>query len=114
MSDQQLSREIADGQAIYLKEAARLFPPHRRGRPVSLSCVFRWIIHGTAGPDGQRVRLDGARLPAGWVTTRAAISRFTAALTPHLADGPPPAIRSPGARMRASERAARELERIGI
>lgn len=110
----QLSNEIASGAAIYLREAAKLFPTYRQGRPVNLATVFRWIVTGVAGPDGQRVRLEGSKLPAGWVTTRAAIARFSVALTPRFPAGPAPAIRSPGARTRASERAARELEKIEI
>jgi hypothetical protein len=43
-----------------------------------------------------------------------AIERFLLALTPDFDDASAPAPRSPGKRERDSERAARELDRIGI
>jgi hypothetical protein len=43
-----------------------------------------------------------------------ALQRFSERLTPRPADAPVAAPRTPAARTRASERAARELERAGI
>jgi len=42
------------------------------------------------------------------------LQRFAERLTPRVDDEPMPAPRSPAARQRASERAARELEKLGI
>jgi len=40
---------------VSLSAAARIIPPGRRGRPVSPSCLVRWIINGVSAC---------ARLPA--------------------------------------------------
>ena len=79
----QVAAEIAAGQGMLLRSAAKLFPSSRRGAPVSLSCVLRWIIRGTPGPNGERVKLEGARLAGKWVTSASAIARFIAAQTPN-------------------------------
>src|SRR5260370_22879053 len=79
----QVAAEIAAGQGMLLRSAAKLFPSSRRGAPVSLSCVLRWIIRGTPGPNGERVKLEGARLAGKWVTSASALARFIAAHTPH-------------------------------
>jgi hypothetical protein len=110
-----LSEEIAGGHGKSLSQATRLFPSYRKGRPVTLSCVLRWVTEGVRGPDGNRVRLEAARLAGRWITTPQAIARFIQAQTPTLngqADEPAP--RAPSARQRDSARAAAELERLGI
>jgi hypothetical protein len=114
MTTQTLLDEIAAGQAIYLATARLLFPRYRLARPVTSSCVFRWTKDGVRGPDGQRVRLEAARLAGRWVTTRAAIARFIAAQTPRLDTHPAPAPRASAARQRASERAAQALDELGL
>ncbi len=99
---------------LSLPQAARRLPPGRGGRPVTLSCVLRWIFDGAPGPTGQRVRLEAVRIGGRWVTSEEALARFAARLTPRL-DAPTPASpRSPGRRQRASQRAAAALEKIGI
>src|SRR5262249_58033800 len=98
--------EIAQGQGLSLTQAARLFPSARRGRPVTLSCVLRWVLGGVRAAEGGRIRLEAARLSGRWLTTAAAIRRFLAAQTPRLDDSPPPAPRTPRQRPRRSERAA--------
>jgi hypothetical protein len=98
---------------ISLVQAARMQPPGRRGRPVTLSCVLRWILKGCRGPDGEMVRLEGVRIGGRWITSIEALERFAARLTPNLVN-PPATPRSPSRRQRASERAAAALERIGI
>jgi hypothetical protein len=75
---------------------------------------------GVVGPSGQRVYLEAARLGGRWVTTPAAIRRFVAAQTPAHGDASKPTTdttptpRTPSKRRKASERAAEELERVGI
>lgn len=126
IAESQVLTEIANGEGIRLSQAARLFPPCRRGRahtkhagqfrPVSLSCVLRWITDGVRGPGGRRIKLEAARLPSGWVTTKAAVCRFVGAQTPNI-DGTavvPKTARTPTARQRAAARADRELSRVGI
>jgi hypothetical protein len=114
MTTDQLLSEIAAGESIYLVQAAKLLPAHRQGKPVTLSCLIRWISPGVLGPSGERIKLEAARLAGKWVTTRAALARFVAAQTPTLAleSGPPP--RSAAARTRTSERVAKQLETLGI
>jgi hypothetical protein len=97
-----------------LAQAARQLPPGRRGRPVGLSCVLRWVLHGVPGPDGRRVRLEAVRLGGRWVTSREAIQRFAERLTPLVEGAPAAASRTPERRRRASERAAAKLEHLGI
>ncbi len=99
---------------LSLSQAARHLPPGRRGRPVSMSCVLRWVLNGVPGPDGGRVRLEAVRLGGRWITSREAIQRFAERLTPRVEGQPAAVPRTPDRRRRASERAAADLERQGI
>ena len=116
MLTDQLLEEIEAGQGETLTRAARRVPRTRQDKPVTLSCLFRWVTTGVVGPDGRRIKLEAARIAGKWVTTPGAIRRFVTAQTPNLTDttlsAPPP--RSANQRRRASERAAAELERAGI
>jgi hypothetical protein len=120
MLTDQLLEEIEAGQGETLTIAARRLPRTRKNKPVTLSCLFRWIMTGVIGLDGQRVYLEAARLAGRWVTTPKAIRRFVAAQTP--ADrgdperlGSPTALRcSPSKRLKAAKRAGVELEKHGI
>jgi Protein of unknown function (DUF1580) len=99
---------------LSLTQAARRLPPGRRGRPVSISCVLRWLLDGVPGPDGRRIRLEAVRLGGRWVTSAEAIQRFAEALTPQLGDVSPDRLRPPASRRRQSERAAKALEEMGM
>jgi hypothetical protein len=114
MPTDQLLSAIEDGQALTLTQAARRAPRTRQDRPVTLSCLFRWITTGVIGPDGRRVQLEAARLAGKWVTTPGAIRRFVEAQTPLIRAGEAPAPRSAAQRRRASERADKELDRAGF
>jgi hypothetical protein len=103
--------DITRETMLSLAQAARRFPPARRGRPVTASAIWRWCRRGTRLPGGG-VRLECVRLSGRWITSVEAISRFVAQQTPAMENDPPP--RSPGRRQRASERAAVELRRQGI
>jgi hypothetical protein len=99
---------------IPLAEATKLIPPGRQGKRTHLSTLLRWILSGARNPAGDRVRLQAVRIGGRWMTSRESLQRFAEALTP-LTDQPTPATpRTPTARQRASERAAAELDRIGI
>jgi hypothetical protein len=114
MFSEQLLEEIEAGQGETLTRAARRVPRSRQDRPVTLSCLLRWVLSGVDGPNGGRVYLEAARLAGKWVTTPGAIRRFVEAQTPRL-DGEPAAVpRSPARRRRESERAAKKLERLGM
>lgn len=99
---------------IPLAEAAKLIPPARQGKRTHLSTLLRWILRGSRNPAGEIVRLQGIRIGGRWMTSREALQRFAEALTPRLDAPSPPTPRTPTARQRASERAARELEKMGI
>jgi hypothetical protein len=123
LSDQFLS-EIEAGEGQRLAVAARLLPSARRDKPVTLSCLLRWVLDGVRGPGGQRIRLEACRLSGKWITTPGALRRFVEAQTPELANAEAqtprldakeiPAPRSPTRRHKASEHAARELEKMGL
>jgi hypothetical protein len=113
MLTDQLLQEIEAGQGETLTHAARRVPRTRQDKPVTLGCLIRWVSRGVKGPDGERIRLEAARLAGRWVTTPGAIRRFVEAQTPRDAECAP-TKRPPGRRRRASERAAKELERAGI
>src|SRR5262249_36091030 len=92
-------------------KAARLIPPARNGKRTHISTLLRWATKGAKGPDGTIVRLDAMRLGGRWVTSRQALERFMAALTPRPAGrGDTPGARTPASRQGASERAAAELD----
>jgi hypothetical protein len=106
--------DLTTESPIRLHEAARIAGTGRAGRPIHSSTVFRWILTGVKSPTGERVRLEGLRVGSHWVTSRQALQRFFERLTPQLGQPTPQAPRTPNARRRASERAAAELERVGI
>jgi hypothetical protein len=107
--------DLASDSTLSLTQTARLLPPGRGDRPVTLSCVLRWVLRGARSPSGELVRLEAVRLGGRWVTSREALQRFTEQLTPNLDAGrATPTPRTPGHRQRASERAGRQLERLGI
>lgn len=105
--------DLTNETPLSLNQAARLLPPGRGDRPVTLSCLLRWILRGARAPSGEFVRLEGVRVGGRWITSREALQRFAEALTPRLGHTPP-SPRTPTARQRASQRAAAELERLGI
>ncbi len=109
-----MSIDLQNETTISLSAAARFLPTGRRGRPVSLSCVLRWVLTGAAGPSGQRVRLEAVRLGGRWITSREALQRFAERLTPHLSSDEVLAPRSPANRLARSRRTAHELDKLGI
>jgi hypothetical protein len=114
MLSEQLLSEIQAGEGEPLARAARRIPSARQGKPVTLSCLLRWILSGVRGPGGQRIKLEAARLANRWLTTPGALRRFVEAQTPALDRRPPPAPRSPSRRRRESEAASDLLARKGI
>jgi hypothetical protein len=105
--------EITAGLGLSLTQAARRLPSARRGRPVHSSCVWRWINNGVRLTSGEVVRLEAARLAGRWLTSEPALERFLAAQTPAIGD-PLASPRTPTQSRKASERAAKELEALGI
>jgi hypothetical protein len=61
---------------LSLVEASKLLPPVR-GKRVSTSSLFRWIVRGKG-----KIKLEGVRLHgSGWWTSKAALARFASAIT---------------------------------
>lgn len=114
MISDQLLEEIAKGEGEPLVRAAKRMPSSRQGKPVSLSCLLRWVLSGVRGPDDRPIRLEAVRCAGRWLTTPGAIQRWLAAQTPHLDGDPPSSPRSPSNRQRASDRAAAQLKKLGI
>jgi hypothetical protein len=107
--------DLTTENPIPLAAAAKFVPPGRNGRRTHLSTILRWVVRGARSPSGELVRLEAARLGGRWITSREALQRFAERLTPRLSDEPmSPSPRTPGQRRWASERAARELEKVGI
>jgi hypothetical protein len=104
-----LAHDLTTETLVSLPEVLRLLPPGRRGKRPHLSTVLRWIMHGTDG-----VRLEAIRLGGRWVTSREALRRYAERLTPSVDGGVAQIPRPPAARRRASERAGRELQKVGI
>lgn len=106
--------DLATEKTFPLSHASRFLPSARLGRPVSLSCLLRWVFDGIKMPDGKRVRLEALRLGGKWVTSLEALQRFAVAQTPMLEQPSISFPRSPGKRQKAALRAEKELERAGI
>jgi hypothetical protein len=106
--------DLRSETTLNLEQAAARIPPYRRGRPVTTSCILRWILSGVKLPSGDVVKLEGIRLGKRWLTSVEALERFAARQTPGLEGqrGQPP--RPPAKRQGASERAAKALEKLGI
>lgn len=66
--------EILAGDRLTIPEIAAL-------TGVAEGTVWTWLTRGVAGPDGRRVRLEGARCGVLWRTSRAALKRFMTART---------------------------------
>jgi hypothetical protein len=107
-----MSIELRNETLLTLTQAARMLPPSRRGRPVHLSCIYRWILDGVKTPHG-KIRLEAIRLGGRWLTSVEALERFAGAQTPDLADRPQ-LPRTSTMRRRASERAEAQLQKLGI
>ncbi len=105
--------DLASESSLSLYQAARLLPPGRGDRPVTISCILRWILHGSRGPSGEMVKLEAVRLGSRWVTSREALQRFVEALTPTQAPRAA-APQTPAKRRRSASRASGALDRIGI
>jgi hypothetical protein len=105
--------DLTTESILSLRDAAKLIPPARRGRPCSFQCILRWALEGAKAPSGERVKLEAVRLGSRWVTSREAIQRFAEALTPRPTSDSPQ-TRTLRRRRRAAEKAEKELERMGI
>jgi len=104
--------DLRNETPISLAQAARLLPPGRRGRPVTISCLLRWVLDGVRLPSGERVRLEASRLGGRWLTSVEALQRFADRQTPQPRSEQRP--RTVTQRRRALERAHEALDKAGI
>lgn len=88
---QQVLAEIKAGDGLTLAAAGRMLPGHRGNKNVDPSTVFRWIVKGIRTFDGSVVKLEAVRIGGRWLTSPAAIDRFSAALTSSTDSTEPPA-----------------------
>ncbi|MBL8800281.1 MAG: hypothetical protein JNM56_40745 [Planctomycetia bacterium] len=115
MHTQQLLDEVTAGKGLTLSQLIKHSPAARRnGRPVTLPTVLRWVLDGSPGPDGKRIKLEAVRMAGRWISSCAALQRWIAAQTPLLEGEPTPVPRTPGKRQRASEKAGKQLDKVGI
>lgn len=106
--------DLTSESLLTLPEAAKRLPRGRRGRPMHMSAVLRWVLTGVPAPDGQRVRLEAARVGGRWLTSAEALQRFAERLTPSFDGVAAPTSRTMSQREKANARALKELEREGI
>jgi len=106
--------DLAIESSLTLSQAGRLLPPGRHGKTPSLGCLLRWVLDGCRSPSGEVVRLEALRVGGRWVTSREALQRFALALTPELGTSTVTSQRTTRQRQRASERAEKVLEKLGI
>lgn len=112
----QLLGEIHAGGGLSLAAAGKLIPGSRGPGSTHPSTLHRWVRKGVRTTDGRVVKLGAVRVGGRWLTSRGAVARFVAALTTTAnptTTVAPPATRTPASRGRASDRAARELQRRG-
>jgi Protein of unknown function (DUF1580) len=105
--------DLFPGSYLSLAQVAEAIPPGTRGR-VSPSTIFRWVTKGVRLRDGSRLRLRTLRLGGRSVVAVEDLKEFIARQQPDQAGDAAPAIRSPAARRRASEAAAKLLEAAGL
>ncbi|WLD11899.1 DUF1580 domain-containing protein [Planctellipticum variicoloris] len=91
--------------AVPVPEVPALFP----GRP-SIATVWRWILNGVRGPNGETVRLESFKCGGRRFVQRDAIDRFIAAWNAEPTAKPP--VRDDDAVRRARD-AAKALEALG-
>ena len=72
-----LFEEIDHGEGEPLSRLARRVPRTRLNKPVTMSCLLRWVLDGARGPGGERVRLE--KLPMEVLTL---LVRSSGALVP--------------------------------
>jgi hypothetical protein len=105
--------DLASEKTFPLPQAAKYLPRGRKGRPVHFCTLLRWVVDGVKSLTGNRVHLEASRVGNKWVTSKEALQRFTERLTPAIGqDKPTP--RTPGKRQRAADRAAEQLEKMGV
>jgi hypothetical protein len=81
-------------------------------KKMNFSTVWRWALKGVHAVDGRLVKLEAARVGGRWLTSKEALARFSAALTPTDTDAAP--IRTPTTQKKAGDAAKKRLKKMGI
>jgi hypothetical protein len=97
---------------VGLSAAARDLPGSAPGRSVHAATMWRWATSGCTARGGRRVVLETVSIGSRRFTSREAVHRFIEALSEAPPTATPP--RTPAARRKASERAAKELDALGV
>lgn len=93
---------------LSLAQAAKHLPKRRGGRPVHVSCVYRWTTTGCKGVILESIQIGGTRC-----TSKEALARFFRRLTDGATTASP-TIRTPARRERDLQKAMKELEAAGV
>lgn len=99
-------------QVISLTEAtkSKQLPKRRGGKRPHVSCIYRWSTVGCRGVVLETIQIGGTRC-----TSAEALQRFFDRLSRNVTTEPTAKpMRTALARERASQRAARELEALGV
>ena len=113
MSNQeQLATTLLVERLIPVEEVPSIVPPGRNGRPLHRSAVWRWVSKGLRDSGGVFVRLEAVMIGRRFVTSREALARFFARLTPGSAGAEGQA--APSARGTPRESTVAILARHGI
>jgi transposase-like protein len=103
-----VAAEIANGDQLTLTDIARQFN-------VNPSTCLRWILRGLPDGRGGRVRLAAIRRGKPWLSSRASLEKFLAALPQSVPTSDAPNVRTPTQRERDSSHAEEVLrKRYGI
>jgi hypothetical protein len=103
---------LHDEPLIDLTEAASRFPGQRGAARLHPATLTRWILKGSKGVNGQRVKLEALRMGSRWLTSAAALARFANALHPAGDSQTETPLRTPAARNQASEAAGAQLDQF--
>jgi hypothetical protein len=106
-----MSIDITTERLLSPTEAAREPVFRRRGKPIHVSCVYRYMTRGVVTAHGERMVLESIRTPMGVRTSAEAIERFIRALTGKQQSIATP---TPRARRKQSQQAEEELIRHGF
>ncbi len=103
--------KVFDEDKISLSHAARLAVFRTNGRSPHRCAVYRWANAGVKAVNGETIRLETVRTPAGLVTSEAACIRFLEKLTDP--DSTPSGI-TDKKRKSLVEDSNRELQALGV
>lgn len=103
-----VAAEIADNDELNTTTIAH-------EKKIAIATVFRWITRGLPAAVGGRVRLEAVRRGRKWLTSRAALRRFFAALPTSSSASEVSTADSLHPRQRAADDAKSQLrDRFGI